>query len=65
MNRYHALIATGDPGGIHKRVSFDAKNLSDAKELLEAEYGVGKIVSLWGDYEASKPRGNAGRDSNI
>lgn len=58
MSRYHALISTGDPEGIHKRVSLDAENLSHAKELLEAEYGMVKIVSLWGDYEASKQRGD-------
>jgi hypothetical protein len=65
MNHYHALISTGDPEDIHKRISLDAKSLSHAKELFEAAYGLGKIVSRWGDYEASKPRGNAGRDLSI
>ena len=57
LNRYHAIVSTGDPEGIHRRVSLDAETLSHAKELFEAEYGKGMVVSVWGDYEENKRRG--------
>jgi hypothetical protein len=58
---YQAIVAAGDPDGIHKRLSLEAANLDDARAKLEADYGVGSVVSLWGDWEAEQARTEIGR----
>jgi hypothetical protein len=57
VNVYHVVVATGDPAGIHKRVSLEAETLEQAQELFAARYGKDNVVSVWGDYEAEKRRG--------
>jgi hypothetical protein len=57
LNLYHAIVSTGDPGGIHKRVSLKAQTLKQAQELFAAQYGKDNVVSVWGDCEAEKRRG--------
>jgi|HubBroStandDraft_1064217.scaffolds.fasta_scaffold411148_2 hypothetical protein len=56
QNRYHAIVSTDSPDGIHKRVSVRADCLESAKELLSAQYGAAKIVSLWGEQEGAAVR---------
>ena len=57
LDTYEALVATtAAPDGMHKRVSVQADSLAHARELLEAEYGVGRVVSLCSEREAAKPR---------
>lgn len=57
LDTYQALVAlTADPNGKGKRVSVEANSLDHARELLEAEYGHGRVVSLWNEREAEKPR---------
>jgi hypothetical protein len=57
---YHAMIQGADgPSGIHHRVSLDALDLEDAKRQLESRYGIGNVVSLWGDWESTRIRGEA------
>ena len=57
LNLYHAIVATGDPDGLHKRVSLEAENVNQAREQFGAQYGQANVVSVWGDYEAEKRRG--------
>jgi len=54
--RYHAIVSTDSPDGIHKRVSVRADSLEDAKALFSAQYGAAKIVSLWGEQEGAALR---------
>jgi len=54
--QYHATINVGDPDGIHRRVTISANSLKDARAILEAEYGVGSIASLWGEVESQRIR---------
>jgi hypothetical protein len=56
MDRYHALVSTDAPDGLHKRVSIEAKTLKDAQALFCAEYGADKVVSVWGEREGALPR---------
>lgn len=53
---YHAIINTGDPSGVHLRVSVSADSFDDAKAVLENEYGAGTVISLWGEVESQRPR---------
>lgn len=53
---YHAIVDTGDPTGVHRRVSIYADSLNHAKAILESEHGAGSIVSLWGDVESQRTR---------
>ncbi len=54
---YEALIALdAEPAGRGKRVSVEATNLAHAKELLEAEYGIGRVVTVWGGWEGEQVR---------
>jgi hypothetical protein len=46
----------GNPDGVHRRISLDSTDLDSAKAELEAQYGAGCVVSLWGDWEASRIR---------
>jgi hypothetical protein len=56
MKVFHALI--GNPKASDaKRVSTEAHNLKEAKKQLEAEFGVGSVLSLWVDTEWQLPRG--------
>jgi hypothetical protein len=57
MDIYETLIALDTvPNGNGKRVSVEADSVAHAKELLEAEYGLGRVLSLWNEREAQKPR---------
>lgn len=59
LRPYEALISDcSDPGprSACLRVTVVAKNLDDAKEQLEREYGRGRVLSLWNDDDANKPR---------
>ena len=58
ITRYHAMIRSedGSPGGVHRRASLDATSLEVAKAELEAQYGVGMILSLSGEWESSQQR---------
>jgi hypothetical protein len=57
LDTYQALVAlTADPDGLHRRVSVVANSLTQAKKLLTAEYGDGRVISLWSEREAAKPR---------
>ena len=53
---YHAIINSGDPSAVHRRVSLRADSLDDARARLVNEYGTGTVVSLWGDVESQRPR---------
>jgi hypothetical protein len=56
MNRYHAIVSVDSPDGVHKRVSLLAESLGDAQRLFAAQYGEGKVVSVWGEYEGAAHR---------
>jgi 6-phosphogluconolactonase/glucosamine-6-phosphate isomerase/deaminase len=56
VNRYHAIVSTDSPDGIHKRVSVKADSLTHAREILAAQYGADKVVSLWGEGESALVR---------
>jgi hypothetical protein len=57
LNVYHAVVATNDPAGIHRRVCLEANSLQKAKELFAAQYGHDNVVSVWEDFESHKRRG--------
>jgi hypothetical protein len=61
ITTYQALISMGDPDGVHKRLSVEAADLVDAKAKLETEFGVGSVVSLWGDWESQQARNTIGK----
>ena len=52
-----ALVKHLGPLSACFRVTVDAKDLDDAKARLEAEYGVGRVYSLWNEEDANAPRG--------
>jgi hypothetical protein len=58
FTRHQALIlpADRDPSGEHRRVSPGPTDLVSAKANLETRYGVGTVVSLWGDWESEQIR---------
>jgi hypothetical protein len=56
ITTYQAIVSTGDPEGIHKRLSIEATDLVDAKAKLETEFGARAVVSLWGDWESAQSR---------
>jgi len=52
---YQGLVALdAAPNGQGKRVSVEASSEAEATELLEAEYGAGKVVCVWGGWEAEQ-----------
>jgi hypothetical protein len=59
---YQAIVSTGDPEGVHKRLSIEATDLVSAKAKLETEFGIGAVVSLWGDWESAQSRNAIGRE---
>ncbi len=59
LRPYEALISDpSDPGprSVFLRVTVVAKDLDDAEEQLEREYGRGRVLSLWNEEDANKPR---------
>jgi hypothetical protein len=56
MGIYHAIIERSGPNGVHERVTVEALSLDQAKQRLEARFGVNKIISLWGETESEKIR---------
>jgi hypothetical protein len=52
---FHAIIDVGDPEGVHKRATIQARDLADAQARLVTEYG-GRIVSVWVDPAFERPR---------
>ena len=56
MGTYHAIIERSGPDGVHERATVEAASLDQAKQLLEARFGVGKIISLTGETESKKIR---------
>ena len=57
MYLYQGLIALdADPNGKGKRVTVEASSQAEARGLLEAEYGPGNVVSVWGGWEAEQIR---------
>jgi hypothetical protein len=57
MSHYYAMISTGDPDGIHKRVTVEADTIKEAEEMFAAEFGKERVVRIWDDYYESKLRG--------
>jgi hypothetical protein len=53
---YHALIEEAGPNDLHTRASVEAKNLSEAKRLLEGQFGIGKVISITGEREGNRLR---------
>ena len=53
---YHAIINTNNTDGVHKRMSIEAKDLQEARFVLEDEFGSEAVVSLWGEWEANQSR---------
>lgn len=56
MHRYHAIVSVDSPDGVHRRVSLLAESLDDAVKLFAAQYGEGKVVSVWGEQESAAVR---------
>jgi hypothetical protein len=56
LRPFEALISQEGPLSAAVRVSVFARNLDEAKEKLEAEYGRGRVASLWNEEDAKKPR---------
>ena len=56
LRPYEALISHPGPLAAVFRVTVAARNLDDAKERLESEYGHGRVFSLWNEDDANKPR---------
>ncbi len=56
LRPYEALISDLGPLSACLRVTVVAKDLDDAKEQLEREYGRGRVRSLWNEEDANKPR---------
>jgi hypothetical protein len=54
MKTYVGYIWIDDQPGI--RLSVDAHSPDEAKAAVEAEYGLGHVVTLWNEDDASKPR---------
>ena len=53
---YEAMVAVGSAKS-RQRTSVLAENLTSAKELLEKEFGLENVFSVWDKIEAEKPRG--------
>jgi hypothetical protein len=53
---YRAMIWIRDSDRPGQRVSVFAKNLKEAKERLEAEYGEGNVFNLHNEEDAARPR---------
>jgi hypothetical protein len=45
---FHAIIDVGDPEGVHKRATVQARDLADARARFAAEHA-GRVISLWND----------------
>jgi hypothetical protein len=56
MKRYQAFIWTSDHTAPGKRVTVVAADLTQAKELLEDEYGRGNVFNLHNEDDAQAPR---------
>ncbi len=56
LRPYEALISNPGPLAAVFRVTVVARNLDDATERLESEYGQGRVYSLWNEDDANKPR---------
>jgi len=56
MGIYHAIIERSGPDDAHERTTVEADDLSDAKVRLEAQFGAGRVISLWGETETRKVR---------
>lgn len=52
---FHAIIDVGDPEGVHKRATIQARDLADARARFTAAYA-GRIVSVWVDPTFARPR---------
>jgi hypothetical protein len=60
---FTALVTHLGPLSACFRVTVDAKNLEDAKQRLEAEYGLGRVFSLWNEEDANAP--GSSRDGRL
>lgn len=55
MKLYHGIIWQSDDTPGH-HVTVMAENLADARKILEAEHGKGKVFDLHNKEDAEKPR---------
>jgi hypothetical protein len=53
---YHAIVDRNSPGTASLRVAVCAKDLADAKQKLEAQYGGGAVFNLHNREDAARPR---------
>ena len=53
---YQALVLVNKSAKIHRRVSLFAKNINEAMEILESEYGVGNVFNLYNEEDADRSR---------
>ena len=56
MGIYHAIVEQSGLDSVRDRATVEADNLDQAKQQLEARFGGGKIVSLWGETESHQVR---------
>ncbi|WP_158903602.1 hypothetical protein [Burkholderia sp. L27(2015)] len=56
MQAYEALLSWRDSDEPSRRITFTARDLDDARERLELEYGANLIVSLYRKEDAERQR---------
>jgi cystathionine beta-lyase/cystathionine gamma-synthase len=56
LKLFHAIIWLRDSESLGLRVQVSAANASEARKLLETEYGEGDVYYLHNEEEANRPR---------